>query len=75
MEPGMTTHTVTHAGRTRIFEHVPAHICTQCHEQSFSSQVAALIQRIIREDCPPTRTTEVGVYDLAATPWATAAGS
>lgn len=70
MEPAATTYTMTLADRTRIFEHVPARVCMKCGERSFHGRVVDLIQRIVHEDCPPTRTVEVGVYDLTAAPYA-----
>jgi YgiT-type zinc finger domain-containing protein len=73
MQPGMTTFCHTRAARHFVFENVPALICSQCGERSFDGPAFDTIQRIIRQDCPPTRIVEVGVYDLAATPWATAA--
>ena len=70
MEPATTTYIVTVDERTRIFEHVPARVCTQCGERTFHERIVDLIQRIVREDCPSSRTADVSVYDLSAAPFA-----
>lgn len=70
MEPATTTYTVSMDERTHIFEHVPARVCTQCGERSFHERIVDLIQRIVLEDCPSSRTTEASVYDLSEAPFA-----
>lgn len=66
MEARSVTHTLTHGERTRIFRHVPAYVCAECGERSFAGAVAARLQRLVRDNCPPTDTVSVEVYDLAA---------
>jgi YgiT-type zinc finger domain-containing protein len=70
METGTTNFCYTQGRHTLVFENVPALICSECHESSLDGPAFDIIQRVVREDCPPTRTVEVGVYDLAAAPYA-----
>jgi len=50
--------------RVIIFENVPAFVCNQCGEILLAGETAKLIDDLARGDSPPTRTTEVPVYDL-----------
>ncbi len=52
-------------GRLILFENVPASVCSQCGEKLFSGDTADLMDKLARGETPPTRMTEVPVYDLA----------
>ncbi len=72
MRPGTTIFCHTRGERHYVFENVPALICVECGESSFDGPAFDIIQRIIRDACPPTRSVEVGVYDLATAPYSAA---
>jgi YgiT-type zinc finger domain-containing protein len=49
-----------------IIEHVPAEVCTQCGEKTYSPEVTDAILRFARKKAKPSRKIEVPVYDFAA---------
>ena len=73
LRPGTTDYCYTGDGRTFLFENVPAYICGQCGERTFSGPVFDAIEHIVREGGAASRVTSVGVYDLASAPHAVAA--
>jgi HTH-type transcriptional regulator/antitoxin MqsA len=51
--------------RLVLVENVPAIVCDNCGEVSFSPQIASRIQHTVREGKAPSRTVDTLVYDLA----------
>ena len=49
-----------------IIEHVPAQVCAQCGEKTYSPEVTDHILRLARKEVKPARKIQVPVYDFAA---------
>jgi YgiT-type zinc finger domain-containing protein len=64
MEPGTTTYCDTVADAAVIIENIPALICGQCGYEGWAIDIAAEIERLVRDQPPPTRTVTVPVYEL-----------
>jgi YgiT-type zinc finger domain-containing protein len=55
-------HTVRHAGRLVIIEHVPAEVCSVCGDVLLKPETIRRIERILREAGEPDRTAPVYEY-------------
>ncbi|MBI3014393.1 MAG: YgiT-type zinc finger protein [Candidatus Tectomicrobia bacterium] len=57
------TYTLAHGGKFYIIEHVPARVCRETGEQSFSPETVEHIQALIKGRKKPARVIETPVYE------------
>ncbi len=63
--PGWTSSCDTEGEMPVLITHIPALICGQCGEETWTSRVAREIERLVNERPRPSRTVSVPVYELA----------
>lgn len=49
-----------------LVEHVPAEVCTQCGERTYSPEVTDELLKFAKKESKPVKTIEVPVFDFAA---------
>ena len=49
-----------------LIENVPAEVCVQCGEKTYSPQVADELVRLAKKTLKPARTVEIPVFDYAS---------
>ena len=59
------TYTVEVEGKLMVVENVPARVCLETGEQSFSPDTVERLQQMVWEQRKPTRVIEVPVYEFA----------
>lgn len=52
-------------GRRVLVEHIPAQVCVQCGEMSFSRETAEKVRQLIHGDSRPTEVIELEVFEFA----------
>ncbi|HEY8748909.1 MAG TPA: YgiT-type zinc finger protein [Tepidisphaeraceae bacterium] len=66
MREALVTYTAEIEGRIIVIEHVPARVCLETGEQTFSPETVDRIHAIIRGERPPARTVLIPIYEFAA---------
>lgn len=65
VEKKKVTFTCEHRGRFLLVENVPAEVCAQCGEKTYTPKVTDELLRFAREEFKPVKTLKVPVFDFA----------
>ena len=52
-------------GQYVLVDHIPAHVCNRCGEETFSRETADRIRALVRGEASPTRSIAVRVFEFA----------
>jgi YgiT-type zinc finger domain-containing protein len=66
VEKKMVTFSYEEDEKYLLVEHVPAEVCTQCGERTYSPQVTDELLKFAKKESKPAKTIEVPVFDFAA---------
>lgn len=64
-ENKLVTFTYEEDNNILFVEHVPAEVCTKCGEKTYSPAVTDELLKFAHEECKPSKTVNVPVYDFA----------
>lgn len=65
VEKKRVTFTCEHGGKFLLVENVPAEVCIQCGEKTYSPEVTDELLRFAKEEFKPVKTLEAPVFDFA----------
>ncbi len=65
LEKKRVTFTCEHEGKFLLVENVPAEVCIQCGEKTYSPEVTDELLRFAKEKSKPAKTLKVPVFDFA----------
>jgi HTH-type transcriptional regulator / antitoxin MqsA len=65
VEPRQVTFAYDEEGDYFFIENVPAEVCTQCGEKTYSPQVTDELIRLAKRRLKPARKVQVPVFDFA----------
>ena len=65
VEPRKVTFTYDHDGDYFLIENVPAEVCVQCGEKTYSPMVTDELVRLARKKLKPAKTVLVPIFDYA----------
>lgn len=64
IEKKKVTFTCEHRGRFLLVKNVPAEVCIQCGEKTYTPKVTDELLKFAREESKPTKVLEVPVFDF-----------
>lgn len=64
-QPRLIRYHLSDGDRLIVIEHVPAKVCPNCGQESFSPQVVQRIHDTVWQQRPPARLIEAAVYEYA----------
>lgn len=65
VEKRKVTFTCEHRGKLLLVENVPAEVCVQCGEKTYSPEVTDELLRFAKKGVKPVKTLKVPVFDFA----------
>ena len=65
VERKRATFTCEHRGRFLLVANVPAEVCVQCGEKTYTPKVTDELLKFAREESKPAKTLKVPVFDFA----------
>jgi YgiT-type zinc finger domain-containing protein len=65
LEKRRVTFTYEENGKHLLIENVPAEVCIQCGEKTYSPRVTDTLLRFARDEFKPVKTIRVPVFDFA----------
>lgn len=64
VEKKKVTFTCEHKGKFLLVKNVPAEVCVQCGEKTYSPEVTDGLLRFAKEEFKPVKTLEVPLFDF-----------